>query len=160
MTKNVFVLLISTFLVFACKKVENNAKTELDTGFMQDQKEMNDDVIGDVVKKFNNALVNQDSLQLVFLTSDNLSYGHSSGLVQNKEEFIIDILYGPFNFSMIGNPGQEIKISENIATVRHIFEAKATNDGNPVDIRIGNLQVYQRNKNGQWKLLARQAYKL
>jgi len=105
-------------------------------------------------------MVNADSIQLNKLTSDALTYGHSSGLIQNKSEFINDVVNGPFNFSMIDNPEQNIYLFDNTAIVRHVFQAKATNNGEQVDIRIGNIQVYQKNKTGIWKLLARQAYKL
>jgi ketosteroid isomerase-like protein len=55
---------------------------------------------------------------------------------------------------------QTITISGNTAIVRHIFMAKGTNAGEPVDVRIGNVQVYQRQEDGKLRLLARQAYKL
>ncbi|WP_422348695.1 nuclear transport factor 2 family protein [Flagellimonas sp.] len=94
------------------------------------------------------------------LCSDKLIYGHSSGLVQNKEEFIDDLVNGSFDFKSITTPEQTITLSGNTAVVRHIFQASAIHEGEPVEIRIGNLQVYQLSDNGKWLLLARQAYKL
>ena len=38
--------------------------------------------------------------------------------------------------------------------------AEATNNGVDIDIHLGNVLVFQRQYDGQWKLLARQAYKL
>lgn len=160
MIKNFKILLMATLIVVACKDGKLGKEPKPTIGFVEEYDSTNKEDIGEVVSKLNNAMVNKDSLQLDFLTSDFLSYGHSSGLVQTKGEFITDILNGPFNFSRIENPNQQIKIADNVAVVRHIFEAKATNNGNPIDIRIGNLQIYERSKNGNWKLLARQAYKL
>ncbi len=81
-------------------------------------------------------------------------------LIQDRAGFIDDIVNGPFDFSSVEAPDQTIHISGNTAIVRHIFLAKASNAGEPVDIRIGNVQVYQKGKNGKLRLLARQAYKL
>jgi hypothetical protein len=45
------------------------------------------------------------------------------------------------------------------AIVRHIVTAKAVNKGTPLDLKFGNILVWQK-KHGKWKLLARQGYKL
>jgi ketosteroid isomerase-like protein len=45
------------------------------------------------------------------------------------------------------------------AIVRHIVTAKAVNKGNPLDLKFANIMVWQK-KQGKWKLLARQGYKL
>ena len=146
----VFCALFLFVSIVACK--QQNGKG----GALEKNKEM----VEQVVIELNNAIVNADSIQLTDLTSDALTYGHSSGLVQNKEKFINDVVHGPFNFSLIDNLDQSIHFSRGTAIVRHVFEAKATNAGEPVNIRIGNIQVYQQNEEGKWQLLARQAYKL
>lgn len=152
---------IMVITIFCASCIGENPK-ESDVSATQIE-ELNENVwreITKVVTDFNNAMVNADSVQLEKLTSDALTYGHSSGLVQNKSEFIDDVIHGPFDFSKIDNPEQSIHLLDDTAIIRHVFEAKATNDGNQVDIRIGNIQVYKKNQNGIWKLLARQAYKL
>ncbi|NNE78340.1 MAG: nuclear transport factor 2 family protein [Pricia sp.] len=118
------------------------------------------DEVAMAVKNFNKAMVDPDEKILENLCSDELTYGHSSGLIQNKTEFIDDLVNGPFDFSSVEAPEQTIHLSGNTAIVRHIFLAQATNKGEPVDIRIGNVQAYHRDDDGKWKLLARQAYKL
>jgi hypothetical protein len=55
--------------------------------------------------------------------------------------------------------GLWLNISGKNAVVRHLFITKGSNDGKMTDVRIGVLMVFQK-KNGHWKLLARQAYKL
>ncbi len=112
------------------------------------------------VATFNEAMVNPERDLLERLCADELSYGHSSGIIQNKAEFIDDLINGPFNFLSVDSPEQTIQLSGDTAIVRHIFLASATNDGKPVDIRIGNMQVYKSDNEGKWRLLARQAYKL
>lgn len=88
-----------------------------------------------------------------------MSYGHSGGKVQNKAEFVEDLLHDTFDFLTVNTSNQKIMVSGKNAIVRHTFTAKASNAGTPVDLNIGNLLVW-RKENGQWKLLARQAFRL
>ncbi|MFY0650690.1 MAG: nuclear transport factor 2 family protein [Cyclobacteriaceae bacterium] len=91
--------------------------------------------------------------------ADELTYGHSSGNIQNKAEFIAEVLYGPFDYLSIDTPEQTISLSGEVATVRHIMAIKGANQGDTVDVRIGNMLVFRRIE-GELKLIARQAYKL
>lgn len=106
------------------------------------------------------ALIDRDSATLTSITAPNLTYGHSSGNIQNKREFIDDVMNGPFKFVSITNEDQSVTISDNVGIVRHILSADATNAGNPAKVRIGMLMVFKQNENNEVVLLARQAYKL
>ncbi|MGS2741541.1 nuclear transport factor 2 family protein [Sinomicrobium sp. M5D2P17] len=112
-----------------------------------------------VVELLRGVIIEPDEILLSNLTSDELTYGHSSGVIQDKDKFIDDLVHGAFDFTEVDFTDQRIVVSGSTAIVRHIFEAKATNAGEPVDIRIGNVLVYVKQE-GEWKLLARQAYKL
>ena len=105
--------------------------------------------------------VNADESILNLLTADELVYGHSSGKVQNKSEFIAEILSGePLKYISIALPEQTIQMAGDAAVVRHIFTSETINtDGEPGSLRIGVMQIWQL-QNGKWKLLARQAYRL
>lgn len=111
------------------------------------------------VESLNKGMVSPVKAFLEGIASDALSYGHSGGKVENKAEFVEGLVNGPFKFQTAASQDQKIIVSGNNATVRHIFLAKATNAGAPVDLRIGNLMVW-RKEGGKWKLLARQAYKI
>lgn len=115
--------------------------------------------IADAVSALHGNVVNPNREQLDNLVSADLSYGHSAGKVENKEQFIDFLFNGPFKFTSINVADQTIKVSGKNAVVRHIFIGKATNNGVPTDIRIGNLMVW-RKEGSQWKLLARQAFRL
>lgn len=104
-------------------------------------------------------VVNPERKALDMLVSDALSYGHSAGKVENKEQFIDFLFNGPFKFTSINTTDQIIRVSGKNAVVRHIFIGKATNAGVPTDIKIGNLMVW-RKEGGNWRLLARQAFRL
>jgi hypothetical protein len=115
--------------------------------------------VASAVEKLNMAIVDPEKSLLESIASEGLSYGHSGGKVQNKAEFVDDLINGAFNFSSVTPSDQTISISGKNAIVRHVFVAKATNAGVPTDIRIGNVMVW-RKEGGQWKLLARQAFRL
>ena len=115
--------------------------------------------IAAAVESLNKGIVNPEKSLLENIASDELSYGHSGGKVQNKSEFIDDLLNGSFDFLTVTTSDQKIIISDKNAIVRHIFTAKAINAGTPVDLRIGILLLWKK-EHGQWKLLARQAFKL
>jgi hypothetical protein len=93
------------------------------------------------------------------IAADELVYGHSSGKVQNKDEFIAEIISGePLDYVQIQLTDQTIKVVGETAIVRHVFTAGTISQGNPGNLRIGNVLIWQLQQ-GKWKLLARQAYK-
>ncbi len=111
------------------------------------------------IATLNKAMISPDQSTLDKLTAEDLSYGHSTGLVQNKSEFVKDVLSGPVKFFQIDNANQVITITDNTATVRNICSIKGTRDGAPMDLKIGILMIWIKKGDG-WKLLARQGYKL
>ena len=104
-------------------------------------------------------LVDADKKILDEVTATQLSYGHSSGKVENKEQFINEVINGPVDFISIDISNQTISIVDKSAVVRHIFYTKMKRDGKDDEIKISVLQVWQKQK-GKWKLLARQAVKV
>ncbi len=111
------------------------------------------------VKALNEALINPQNAKFENIVTKGLSYGHSSGNIQNKDEFIDDLVNGSFDFQEINISDQTIDVFDQTAIVRHILSAKASNAGEAIEISIGIFLVFQK-QNGQWKLRARQAYKL
>ncbi|SDE26436.1 protein of unknown function [Pricia antarctica] len=140
--RNLFSILLTfcTLIVFA---QSNNDQQQLDTA----------------VKELYRAMVDKDGKILDNLTAKDLTYGHSSGKIEDKTQYIDAVLNGSFEFSSIVPDEQTIYSSGKTAIVRHIFVAEGTDNGEPADVRIGIMMTYQK-QNGKWKLLARQAYKL
>ena len=113
-----------------------------------------------VVEKLMKGIVDADKSILQDITAEELVYGHSSGKVQNKTEFIEEVIVSkPLDFTKIDLAEQTIKVIGDAAVVRHILSAEITNNGVPGNLRIGNMLVWQKQK-GKWKLIARQAYKI
>lgn len=115
--------------------------------------------VAKLVKDFNNAIIARDSSVLAELSMDELTYGHSAGYIQDKSAFIKAVLIGPTFFKSIEPVDQTIKINGRHAIVRHIVVANATREGNPVALRFGNVMVWYK-KQGKWRLLARQGFKI
>ena len=113
------------------------------------------------VEQLMKGIMAADESILKSITADELVYGHSSGKVQNKSEFIAEICSGlPLVYFNIKPLDQTIQISGDAAVVRHIFTAETKNaDGEPGSLRIGNVLIWQL-QNGKLRLLARQAYRL
>jgi Domain of unknown function (DUF4440) len=105
------------------------------------------------------AMLSPDKSMLDKLTADKLSYGHSTGVVEDKSEFEKNILSGTVKFSSIDNTNQSIEIADDVAIVRNIAAIKGVNKGAPLDLKIGILMIWQK-QGADWKLLARQGYKL
>lgn len=110
------------------------------------------------VEELKKAMVDADSANLAVLTSDQLSYGHSGGTVENKKEFIEKIISWKSDFVSIELSNQTIFVSGKTAIVRHKLDAVTNNDGKPGEVHLLVLLVWQK-QNGVWKLLARQAVK-
>ena len=115
--------------------------------------------VADAVAALNKAMIDVDKNVLESLTVEDLSYGHSGGKVENKTQFLTAVVSGTVDYISIDVTDQKITVTGKNAVVRNIYAAKLTNEGKPVDIKIGTLMVWQKIK-GKWKLLARQGYKL
>ena len=111
------------------------------------------------IDALNKAMISPDKSSLDNLTADALSYGHSTGIVENKQEFEKNVLTGPVKFTSIENTNQTIDIADNTAIVRFYSAIKGSNNGAVLDLKIGILMIWQK-QGDHWKLLARQGYKL
>lgn len=116
--------------------------------------------VATAVESLRKAMIDADKTTLESLTADQLSYGHSSGAIEDKAAFVEAIVSGKSNFNSIELSEQTIRFAGNDAIVRHKFKAELVNkDGALNNVNIGILQVWQKQK-GKWKLIARQAVKL
>jgi ketosteroid isomerase-like protein len=111
------------------------------------------------VQALKTAMVSGNKSQLEAIASPNLTYGHSSGLLEDKDAFVKNITSGHSDFVSIDLSEQTIKVDGDVALVRHKLAAKTNNDGTPGSTNLGVLLVWKKQQ-GKWKLLARQAFKL
>jgi len=150
MKKTIILLSLSMFMVCCCNNQQPVATSQVSEA----------DVTA-AVGQFVQAMLTADENILKAILSEDLVFGHSGGKVQNKTEFIAEILSGdPFVYLKIEPEDQTIKLAGDAAIVRHIFTAETRNvNGEPGNLRVGNVMVW-RLQDGNLKLLARQAYRL
>ena len=111
------------------------------------------------VENLKKAMIDGDKAGLTNITADQLSYGHSSGKVEDKATFVDNIVSGKSDFVTIELTNQTIAVSGDAAIVRHTLSATTNDGGNPGSVKLNILLIWQKQK-GQWKLLARQAVKI
>lgn len=108
------------------------------------------------VEKLRVAMIDGNRAELENIALEELSYGHSSGIVEGKKEFVETIASGKSDFVTIDLTDQKITVSGKTALVRHKFTGTTNDGGRSGRVNIHVLLVWQKAKGG-WKLLARQA---
>ena len=116
--------------------------------------------VAEAVEKLRVAIIGAKEADLMKLTSPQLTYGHSNGLMEDQKEFIRALTSEESKFTKIDLSEQTITISGDVAMVRHKLIGDTHNKGkDPAPVRLGVLTVWQKLK-GQWVLIGRQAFKL
>ena len=113
--------------------------------------------VSTAVEALRKAIIAGDKAELDKLSLPELSYGHSSGRLENKAEFIEALVSGKSGFSAIELSDQTVNVVDKVALVRHVFNGRRKADGSNMKLSI--LTVWL-DRQGEWKLLARQAAKL
>lgn len=123
------------------------------------QKKNDKDVVTNVAEKLRQAMISGDKSTLESLIVPELTYGHSSGHIDNATEFVEKLVSKKSDFLTIDITDQKIQIVGNTTIVRHHFYATTADLGkDPGDVTLDILLVWTKVKN-DWKLLARQAVK-
>jgi len=111
------------------------------------------------VEKMRLAMISGERKALEQIVATDLSYGHSSGKIEDKATFVETIASGKSDFVEITLSNQTVKVTGTTALVRHQLDAKTNDGGKPGEVHLGILLVWQK-QGKTWKLLGRQAYKL
>jgi hypothetical protein len=112
------------------------------------------------VEALRKAMIAADKSALDQLTTPELSYGHSSGRLENRVEFIEALTSGKSGFSAIDLSEQTVNVVDKVALVRHIFAGTRRNaPAGEAKVNLAILTVWLQQQE-QWKLLERQAAKL
>jgi hypothetical protein len=111
------------------------------------------------VETLRKALLEADRSKLEQVASAQISYGHSDGRVETKEQFIHGVMTRKQIVKSLAFPELKVAVVGNAAIARHIYLSESERDGKATTTRIGALQVWQK-QDGGWKLLARQGFRL
>ena len=115
--------------------------------------------LGEAVEELRKAIFSADKAKLAALTANELSYGHSDARVQNKAEFIDGVVNRKPTVKSLEFSELKTGVSGDAGWARHLFVQTSELDGKTTDIKLGTLEVWQK-QGGEWKLLARQGFKL
>ena len=118
----------------------------------------NEQEVVKAVEMLKQALLDGKKELLEGITHENLTYGHSSGLVEDRTAFVDALVSGRSDFQSITLSDQQVKVTGNVATVRHKLTGTVVSNGTPTEISLSVLLVWIKVRNN-WKLLARQATK-
>jgi len=144
MQKNIFILLITLSFAFNIKAQDaNDPKMQLMMK-MQDLK---------------NALLSKDSISLSGLLADDISYGHSSGIIQTKSQLIRDVVSGFQEYKSIEASDLNVRIYDNTGIATLKLKVNLSFGGNPMDLNLIATLTWVK-INNEWKLVARQSVKL
>ena len=104
------------------------------------------------------ALLKKDSVSLMKLLSDDVSYGHSNGWVQSKAQLIRDVMSGVQDYKSIEPANMNIRFYDNTVVVTMQSKIEMVMQGKPLNLSMNILLVWVF-KNNEWKLVARQSVK-
>ena len=105
------------------------------------------------------ALVKRDTAFLNRYLHDNLSYGHSNGWVEKKDELIKHLFNGKLSYSRIESKELSVEQTADVSLVRIESNIKYVLDGKEGALKLHVLQVWLR-VGYDWKLLSRQGTKI
>ena len=111
------------------------------------------------VEVLRKALLEANKAKLEQVASAQISYGHSDGRVETKDQFINGVMTRKQVVKSLTFPELKVAVVGDAAIARHIYLSESELDGKATTTRIGALQVWQK-QDGGWKLLARQGFRL
>jgi hypothetical protein len=112
----------------------------------------------EAVEAFRKAMIDSDHAAFDALCAAQLSYGHSGGKIQTKEEFIADATSGKATWKKLEFANARNTVAGPNAISRFTLNGELDSDGKVTTIGIGVLMVWQKQRDA-WKLLARQGFK-
>ena len=106
------------------------------------------------------ATIAGDAARLEPLLSDDLSYGHADGRVQNKADFLaalktVRVKYEAYDYEEL----HIARVSDDVATMTGRAQLRATAGGKTVAFSLRFLAVWRR-EDGAWRLCAYQSVPL
>lgn len=102
----------------------------------------------------------KDSSALADLVSADVTYGHSGGAIEDKQQMIHKAVINKTTYRNQSIEKLSININGNYAVLRHNFHAIGTDEaGKESPLDLGILQVWKK-EGGKWRIWGRQAVKI
>lgn len=111
------------------------------------------------MQQLDKALLQKDETVLKSVLHKDLSYGHSNGWIQSKNDILNDFTSGKLVYNKIDNNSSAIiTISKKYATVKTNTNAEGAVNGTAFKLTLHIMQFWIKTKKG-WQLIARQSAK-
>ena len=110
------------------------------------------------VKEFHQNLINKNSISINQQTDKALTYGHSNGWIETKNEMMINIETGYIKYNSFVEDSVSVSMNGRLASVRFLATIDVDLNGKNGTYFLKVLEVWQR-KGKRWILFARQAVK-
>ncbi|MBK7097501.1 MAG: nuclear transport factor 2 family protein [Sphingobacteriales bacterium] len=114
--------------------------------------------VEEAVNMYARAMIDANITVLRSIADKDLTYGHSGGHVEGKEEFLKKIETGQSDFVTMDITNQKIFMHKKTAIVRHHIECITNDNNKPGTVSLDVMTVWQK-KSGIWIMIARQAVK-
>lgn len=144
MRKNIFILLL--LLLFAFNVNAQNGNDQQMQVMMK-------------MLSLKNALLAKDSVSLSGLLADDVTYGHSTGIIQTKAQLIRAVMSGEQDYKSIEPSDMNVRIYDDAGVVTLKLKVNVIYGGKPLDLTMSATLTWIK-INGDWRLVARQSVKL
>jgi hypothetical protein len=114
--------------------------------------------VREAVVAMENALMGNDGSALEKLLHPELTFGHSNGWIQTKQQVIGDMNSGYLRYVSFQQESLSIMRSKKRAVVKEFVQVTGQRAGAPFNVRLFVLQEWVLTKQG-WKLMIRQGAK-
>jgi hypothetical protein len=108
------------------------------------------------LKEFHQSLVNGNTVSINQHTDRALSYGHSNGWIETKNELVKNLETGYMDYYSYKEDSLQVEISGFMAHARFVADIHVTLNGKDGTYHLKVLEVWVK-KGKRWLLFARQA---
>ena len=95
--------------------------------------------VADAVETLRKGLLDKDKAKLDQVAAPQISYGHSDGRVETKDQFITAVMARKAVVKSLEFPELKVAVVGNNAVARHIYLSESELDGKVTNTRIGAL---------------------
>lgn len=110
------------------------------------------------IEAFRNAMVQAKPDIIMAYSMPDLSFGHSNGVVQSREEFAEVVRSKSEDFKRVELTNKRLKVIGDTAIERHHFSADIIYEGQLMNFELEVVEVWKKVDN-YWRLFVRQAFK-
>ena len=113
--------------------------------------------IARALEDYRQGMLTADKARLEALCMDEVAFGHTSGLLQTKAEFIASVTDGKTVWKSLAFERPTLRIVDDCAVSHFVFVGENESAGHSNKLRFDTVVVWKRQA-GQWRMLVRQGY--